>query len=682
LKLYKVGTALFFLFLFFSFPVNAQKSNYERNLNISGKEHKIKIGNFHQEMPYSICIIIDDKTGFVIDPVWNDTTLKARKKERDVALVVPGTASPDYSYFSAVMKHNGANVNFIWGRKGAGAVQAMIWSDKETQFKLRLTGGWYDFHNSFIKTSDGFKGYSITPYGEFIPVSFKCSVTPDSLIGNYDADARIVISLKPEKKIFFTAGTGELAGFDKIEEDLIATGKDYEAKRASANGEWGDFLKAITDNTNNSRLYSSDNGRIVHACGRGWWLGRSNPDQFPYFVWDFFFQSMLASLEDPEGAYNTIRGILSFQNPEGFVPSWSHWFAEEGNFMSTDRSMPPVGSLCVWKIYERWKDKEFLKEVYPKLLKWHKWWHTARDGNKNGLLEWGSEKEFYQGAQWETGWDDNVHYENVEMAGSHMQADAVDLNSLWNMDTEYLAKIARELGKIEDASGLSKEFREMNIRINENLWNEKLGLYCSRRWGPLDKDKKEISKGEFLTRITPMNFYPLISGAPSKQQAEKALNYLYRPDKFWGEWIIPTVTYDDPVWKEQGYWHGQIWPPANYLLWQGILRYADSRHKGEYAQKSVDLFMRNWNGKRICGENYKSTDGSLGNDPHYLWGALLCQIGLEALIDIDKNFNPVIRKNIDMPEKIVLKNLPAGGKKYNITVDKKAVKIEKTAYNK
>ena len=40
-----------------------------------------------------------------------------------------------------------------------------------------------------------------------------------------------------------------------------------------------------------------------------------------------------------------------------------------------------MGSLAY---YQETKDKEFLKEMYPKLVAYHNWWYTNRDYNKMG----------------------------------------------------------------------------------------------------------------------------------------------------------------------------------------------------------------------------------------------------------------------------------------------------------
>ena len=235
-----------------------------------------------------------------------------------------------------------------------------------------------------------------------------------------------------------------------------------------------------------------------------------------------------------------------------------------------------------------------------------------------------------QGARWETGWDDTPHFTEAKLVGSTMNAYAVDLNSLWSMDAEYLALIAEALGQPQEAAMFRGQHDEMNRKINQTFWNEELGMYCSRLWG------EDGKPGRFLTRFTPMNFYPLICGAPDAGRAARILKALTNPALFWGRWKVPTVAYDDPWYEGQVYWHGTVWPPVNYLMFQGLKRYARPEQCNEFARASVDLFMRNWEISGACGENYLSTTGgqaSNSSDRNYTWGALLCLIGVENIID-------------------------------------------------
>jgi putative isomerase len=220
----------------------------------------------------------------------------------------------------------------------------------------------------------------------------------------------------------------------------------------------------------------------------------------------------------------------------------------------------------------------------------------------------------------------------------------------------FLSKIATALGRTNEAKTFLAEHQEMNRRINQSLWNEELGIYCSRLWkAPPD------SKSAFLTRITPMNFYPLACGAPDAARAQRLLATLYRQDKFWGEWLLPTLSYDDPDWKLQHYWRGHVWAPPNWIIWQGLKQYAAPVHRAEFARRSVKLFMKNWDVSRIFSENYRSDNGASACHPHYTWGTLLNLIGLEALCDVDEHFAPLPIADGAITENLSLRNIPFGG---------------------
>jgi putative isomerase len=315
--------------------------------------------------------------------------------------------------------------------------------------------------------------------------------------------------------------------------------------------------------------------------------------------------------------------------------------------------------MCAWKVYQRWPDLNFLKEMYSSLLRWHNWWPQNSDGNHNGLLEWGSAGNFLE-ARLACGWDDTPAFDGAEMIGTQMNADAIDLNSLWSMDAEYLAKMADELGMQSDAAALREGQAQMNKRINEFLWNEEIGLYCSRLWNP------DGTPGRFLSRITPMNFYPLICGAPDENRAKRVLETLTNPSKFWGRWMVPTLAYDDPDWPQQDYWKGHIWGPVNYLIWLGINRYGTQKQKSELAQRSIELFMRNWTQLGTCNEAYKSSDGSGDRYPHYTWGALLCQIGIEFFYEPNSSGLPSPSIAAAQGNDVNLHNMPSGGKLYRM----------------
>jgi hypothetical protein len=731
----------------------------------------VRIGNFLRGAPCGVAWVIQDSAAFVLDTGGP---------------YIAGTAAPDDSYHAYRYSQNGANILFEWGRVG-DAVVARLTSDKQVDLTLRLSSGWPGWNSTFAATADGATGVAHAASGE---IDWKLQTSP---VPRSATASTVTIPLAPGTPVHLVAGLGILPDFRSIDETLAKAQANYNARRPQATGDWGDFLGVIAANMNNSRIYSNDNHLLAHSVSRGW-ANTANGD--PYFCWDSFFTANLASLDDLPGAQNTVRAILSGQTAEGMVPNFVHFGLLGGT--SGDRSQPPVASLCVWKMHQRYlNDADFLKEIYPKLVLWHDWWPKHREAKGDGLLEWGSASGNFQDAQYETGWDDNLHYAGASMSGTTMNCYSVDLSSLWSMDAHYLALLANFLGHPDDAARFRKEEAATNQLINDRLWNDSLNCYCSRYWNdtetaaaPLDPSvfgsgfdgdyfddeqlqhrvasrhetridfnwnnvspiggvpssnhwsarwkgtftapatgtyqfgasaddgdrvivdghtviddwsihgiRKKIgdvsltkgqavpvvveyfqhefgaelhfsvdhvlpTHGGFLTRLTPMNFYPLSAGAPGAARAARALGVLTDPARFWGKYLLPTLAYNDPNYHEQEYWRGDVWAPTNYLAWVGIKKYATPPQIAEFADRNVQLFTREWLAKGVCGENYLSTDGTQNHDPHYTWGALLDLIGLESIVDID-DANQIVLNGCQT-RTITLTNVPILGRIYDV----------------
>ena len=77
--------------------------------------------------------------------------------------------------------------------------------------------------------------------------------------------------------------------------------------------------------------------------------------------------------------------------------------------------------------------------------------------------------------------------------------------------------------------------------------------------------------------------------------------------------------------------------------------------------------MRNWTKNGACGENYMSTDGTQSDrrsDKNYTWGALLCLIGIENIVDQTNDGKIVTPAVVDGG--VVLHNIPFGGNLYSV----------------
>ncbi|MGW8266893.1 MAG: amylo-alpha-1,6-glucosidase [Longimicrobiales bacterium] len=423
---------------------------------------------------------------------------------------------------------------------------------------------------------------------------------------------------------------------------LALAREGYESTRVHVDGAWDGLSDSITNNLHWMVLLKPETAELYVPAGRRWIFPApdGSPDHWTVFGWDSYFNALELALESPELAAAAIRAGLATQYPTGCIPNW------RGRFGGTpDRSQPPVGAFALAKIFARFRDLALVEESLPALEAWNAFWqttkngHPRRDGNGDGLFEWGSdaanisptpppwevEASGWQRAAWESGQDDLPNWDEARWVDAAETFDlaCVDLNTYLAMDMEALAYLTQETGEEAKARRYREEWRRLKDRMNERLWNEDRGLYLDRKWD-----------GGWSPRVAASNFLPLAAGIPNPEQARRMLEILTHPDWFWGDFVLPTISRNDPRFPEQQYWRGTIWPPMNYLVYQGIKRYAFDEIAGELARRSVALFLQSWREYQLCRENYDSRSGEGGGQRYQSWGPLFALIGVEEFLDV------------------------------------------------
>ncbi len=396
-------------------------------------------------------------------------------------------------------------------------------------------------------------------------------------------------------------------------------------KSAGAAGRGSSTMDAVETTLGWDTIYEPEHTRVISPVSRDWsatWGG------YVLFGWDTFFGATLAGLGDKDLAYANVIEELHEETPQGFVPN----YARAGGWKSADRSEPPVGSITVLNLYRKYHDRWFLEEAYEPLLRWNRWWAQHRD--TQGYLTWGSDTQnepqdpadkfrgTLAGATGEAGMDGSPVYDKaVFNPQTHLLEFAdVGLMSIYIADCGALATIADTLEKPADA----KELRERGARYRAKLgtlWSEEYGIFLN----------KDLHTGQFSTRLSPTQFYPMLEHTATEEQAKRMVEeHLLNPKEFWGEWVIPSVARDDPAFRDQNYWHGRIWGPMNYLVYLGLCSYQGKRieeARRELAQKSFALFSAEWREKGHVHENYNAITGNgddvTNSDKFYHWGALL-----------------------------------------------------------
>jgi hypothetical protein len=91
--------------------------------------------------------------------------------------------------------------------------------------------------------------------------------------------------------------------------------------------------------------------------------------------------------------------------------------------------------------------------------------------------------------------------------------------------------------------------------------------------------------------------------------------------------------FNDPNNPDRQYWRGTIWPPTNYLVYQGLKAYGFDAVASEFAKKSQALFMKAWTNFQICPENFHPLTGEASGQRFQSWGPLFALTAIEEYLD-------------------------------------------------
>ncbi|MFC1564996.1 trehalase family glycosidase [candidate division KSB1 bacterium] len=421
--------------------------------------------------------------------------------------------------------------------------------------------------------------------------------------------------------------TGKPRTVEEIDRIIQGRKLDLKIEAEQYEGLYDAFLAVQTGIAWNT-VYEPRHNRVVSTVGRLW-----NEEYGGYclFGWDNFFLAYMTSLSSRDLSYANVIEHLRGKTEEGFIPN-----DNRGNgSKSYDRSQPPVGGIMVREIYKRYPEKWFLETVFDDLLGWNRWWMRKR--LNEGLLSYGSHpvknpfREPAVGtkrtAGYESGMDDSPMYADVPFntEKNTLELQDVGLNSLVIADCKALAEMAEILGREIEKTELLERAELLTGEL-EKLWDEKTGFYLNRR----------TDTGELSHRLSPTLFYPLLAGVPDEGRAERIVNdHFYNPTEFWGDYIIPTTARSDPMFERQRYWKGAIWPPTNFLTYLSLRKYNMEKAHHVLAEKSLDMFISEWERKGYVSENYSAITGRgddprLSSDRFHSWGALF---GFMAFIE-------------------------------------------------
>ena len=181
-----------------------------------------------------------------------------------------------------------------------------------------------------------------------------------------------------------------------------------------------------------------------------------------------------------------LRNFLAIQSEDGFI-DWKPGLAgQRSSILST-----PILAELAWRIFESTRDRKFIEEVFPGLLKFfHSWFKSAHDRDYDGIPEWDHPAQsgledhpvFSRWHEWSFG----VEISTTECPG---------LNSFLYRECQCLIQMAGLLEKIELIPELQVISERLRLAV-EIAWDAERGSYLG-----VDRDTHFTTKSEKLGEL-------------------------------------------------------------------------------------------------------------------------------------------------------------------------------------
>ncbi len=413
--------------------------------------------------------------------------------------------------------------------------------------------------------------------------------------------------------------------------------------------------------------------RILRENDTGGFI-KPSPKQYPHqWNWDAALIAIgLATFDVPraqaeihkllEGQWGDgmVPHILYHNGPSDYFPTPDFWKSERSSnalaVQTSGLTQPPVLATAVRTIFERDGDRAaalgFVRDVYPKLLAWHRWFRAARDPHNTGLVAiihpWESGMD--NSTRWtealarvplttvpeyrrrdrqhvaaderpvagdydrfmtlihgyrEASWDADRLYRTAPFCVQDTFTSAIlgradeDLRFLAELAGEPTAEIDNWLGRTRSAFGT-------------RLWDEEAGLYYDF----------DLRADQRVRENTCATFMPLYAGLASEAQAARLVEHLLNPDEYAPDdttrYFLPSAAKNSPYFEPRRYWRGPVWLNINWLVIQGLRRYGYAEVADTLKAHTFELIERGG-----FAEYYDPRDGTPCGARDFSWSAAL-----------------------------------------------------------
>lgn len=371
---------------------------------------------------------------------------------------------------------------------------------------------------------------------------------------------------------------------------------------------------------------------VLRRNDQGGWT-RPSPELYPHqWSWDAAFVAIGWAHLDPARAVAELQSLFRGQWSTGMVPhvvfdptvaagayepgpdAWASTSQSPPGVATSAICQPPVHALALHRVREIAAGQgpgalevvdAAVVDLYPRLVRWHRWLRVARDPHGTGLITilhpW--ESGLDNSPRWDAALaridptagpdrprpdlalvddpgqrptdDDYRRYRFLLerlIAVDHDQARALRshpfrMHDVWfsailATSDDALAELAVVAGRPDAVEGHRADADRTRAGL-DRCWDTDLA-----RCRDID-----LVAGAPVMADTIAGFAPLVAGTTVDRTAKLAArlwstSYAGHAELAWA--LPPTTAVDDPAFDPRSYWRGPQWPPMTWLLWRGL----------------------------------------------------------------------------------------------------------------
>ncbi|WP_455684173.1 alpha-glucosidase [Thomasclavelia sp.] len=654
------------------------------------------------------------------DGVENIDLTKATTEE----IYYPGRLEQIYDLKDLTLK-----LKLIFGTNRTALIETVI--ENKTDEELKLNVSWDGHLFTYYTNPNNKMGTTLTKGNNGIKVNFETirstwnymtteensfdivlseddittEISDDQLSYTITKNKPVVINANSKYETYqtqsFTYTTDESTTEKQKITDLLENSNKYFEEN---NNRWQGYVNTIFENkTNVNENYQKAAVKSMETLMTNWFspAGAIKHDgivpsmSYKWFIgmwaWDSWKQVVATTYFNEELAKNNVRALFDYQitsddtvRPQdaGAIIDCIFYNQNEdrggdGGNWNERNSKPALAAWAVENVYRQTGDKEFLKEMYPKLVAYHNWWYTNRDIDKNGIAEYGgmvhetcydwtsygyevgqvvegfgtvNDQGFVldtngerivcpeagiEAAAWESGMDNATRFDRegngpddkgIEIytvrndkhdpIGYVINQESVDLNAYLYAEKGFLKSMAEELGYKADAEKYTKEAKHLQEYINENMYDEETGFYYDVQTNEDGSVKKLlVNRGKGTE-----GWIPLWAKAATKEQAANVVENMIDENKFNTFVPFPTASKDNDKYNPEKYWRGPVWLDQALYAVEALQNYG---YDDEAKEVTIKLFdhAKGLLGDGPIHENYNPETGEGLHTKNFSWSA-------------------------------------------------------------